>query len=129
VDLTRAADRAFFAERPRIDRAAGVLVGSECRPCGTRSWPGRAVCQRCGSADLTDVKLARGGVLTTYTTVRVARPPLDAPYVLGHVTLDDGVILYAHVRDLADGAAAGGRVSVAVSALQGDVPAFWFTAE
>lgn len=124
--LRTAAERDNLARRPRVRTAARTLIGSRCRQCGGRSWPGRAICHRCGSPEVQDIALADTGILQTFTTVHVARPGLPVPYVLGEVLLDDGVRVYAHVRALAGDA----RVPLAVRTCFADrddaVPPFWF---
>jgi uncharacterized OB-fold protein len=125
VSLGAAAERPARGVRPRVRRSPTALVGSACRACGVRSWPGRAVCHRCGSPELEEVELARTGVLETYTTVHVARPLLAAPYVLGQALLDDGVRVYAHVRGLAPDASAPRRIQVAFAGDGDGLPLFW----
>jgi uncharacterized OB-fold protein len=102
VDLNNALDVTPFPQRPRIDRAAGRLVGTRCGHCGSVSWPGRPVCQRCGAAEAAETRLSDRGTLITYTTVWVPRPGLPAPYVLGQVDLEDGVRVFAHGRGLTE---------------------------
>jgi uncharacterized protein len=114
------------AGRPRFSASEGVLLGSECAACSTRSWPGRSLCHHCGSPDVAAVPLGSEGVLTTFTTVHVSRPGLAAPYVLGQLRLDDGTRLFAHVRRLAEDAATPIRVRLVFSADEQSIPPFWF---
>jgi uncharacterized OB-fold protein len=69
------------------------LVGSVCTVCNSRFFPTRATCSHCLSRNLEMVELTRLGRVTRFTIVRQA--PLGyfgpVPYVLGDVTLDDGV--------------------------------------
>lgn len=103
MELSRALEATPTAERDRYDRGAGALHGSRCRRCGETSWPGRAICNSCGSADVAAESFARTGTLLTYASVWVPRPGLEAGYVLGLVELDNGPSVFTHVRDLPDG--------------------------
>src|SRR5207249_650862 len=84
------------AERPRLDRETDRLVGSRCTDCGAGSWPGRAVCHRCGSTAVQEWALPPEGRLLSVTTVRVPKPGLESPYVIGEVELAEGLRVYAH---------------------------------
>jgi len=124
VEVTAALEMPLTGERPRLDRERQCLVGSRCASCGATSWPTRAVCNRCGSAASEEACFARTGALLTYTEVWVERPGLDPPYVLGQVDLDDGPLIFTHVRGLA----ADSRVPLPVEVVVGErgvVPPFW----
>ena len=126
MGLEGALDRPNVGDRRRFSRDDGALVGSACTACGQRSWPGRSICQRCGEAKLIDIVLAREGRLITFTTVRVPRPGLNSPYVLGQVCLADGVRVFGHVRGSAS-VTAGSEVRIVIGE-DGDEPPFWFAA-
>jgi uncharacterized OB-fold protein len=112
--------------RPRIDRDAGLLVGSRCLDCGTRSWPARAVCSACGRDRLALEPLPRTASLTSYTTVWVPRPSLTVPYVLGQIEFGGGASVFAHVRQLPEGARVPLPVTVVLSPDPDHPPSFWF---
>ncbi len=59
------------AEEPR-------LIGSECRRCGTVTFPRQASCPRCTSEDVAERLLARQGTLWTWTIQ--CFPPKSPPY-------------------------------------------------
>jgi uncharacterized OB-fold protein len=126
VALTRAEAADGTGARPRLDRQAGVLVGSRCADCGTRSWPARAVCSNCGSDGLTIEPLPHTASLLSYTTVWVPRPSLTVPYVLGQVEFGDGASVFAHVRELPEDARVPLPVSVVLSPDPDQTPSFWF---
>ena len=126
MELRRAVERMNFGERPRYRTDAREVIGSECQDCHVRSWPGRAICHRCGSPCVEDVVLAGRGTVQTYTVVHVARPGLDVPYVLGLVILDDNVRLYAHLRNMPPDVRLPCPVSVNFAADRHAVPPFWF---
>jgi uncharacterized OB-fold protein len=125
MELSLALEQPNASGRPRFSRQRGELIGSECRSCGQRSWPGRSVCQRCRSADVTPASLATQGRVLTYSTVWVPRPGLEAPYVLGQVLLDDGVRLFAHLRQRGE-PATDPSVHMVFAQDERTVPPFWF---
>jgi uncharacterized protein len=128
MDLTAALDQPNVPERPRFRRDDEVLVGSLCGSCGTRVWPARAVCPACQSAEVALIELTGAGTLVTFSTVWVPRPGLDAPYVLAQVELDDGVRLFAHVRELPE-PTTGVRLRLVFAPDETAVPPFWFEPE
>ena len=78
------------------------LIGEMCADCGGIFFPRRAVCPRCGSKDLEECKLADGGVVVSWTTIR--NPPKEyqeyAPYIVGLIELDDGVRVLSQIVDV-----------------------------
>lgn len=126
MDLSAALEATPTQERARVDRDAGRLVGTRCRDCGAASWPGRAVCHRCGSAALETILLAPEGRLLTYTTVWVPRPGLEPPYILAQVELPEGVRIFAHVRDLQPEHRVPLAVRLVLADAEDDIPPFWF---
>lgn len=112
------------AERDKLNREAGLLVGSVCRECRTVSWPARAVCQRCaGETDVTH-RLSATGTLLSFTRVWVARPGVDAPYWLGQAEID-GCVFFGHVRGLDEMSTVPCEVRVEVGDTE-QTPLFWF---
>jgi uncharacterized OB-fold protein len=131
VALNRALTAVATGARPRIQD--GALVGSRCTACGTRSWPSRAVCGRCGSDELAQEALPAVGELLSYTSVWVARGPFTPPYVLGQADFGEGAVVFGHVRGLPDDAHVPLPVSVVIAPVSvviappGDEPLdFWF---
>jgi uncharacterized protein len=118
-----------LAERERIDRGEGTLVGSRCHACGATSWPGRTGCHRCGQLAMEPAGFAPTGSLLTCTAVWIGRPGLEPPYTLGQIKLDDGPLVFAHVRELAAHALMPVAVRLVVASAEHDVPAFWFEPE
>ena len=124
MDLSAALETTPTGMRPRLDRDADRLIGSRCQACGATSWPSRAVCQRCGSAAIEEIAMARTGTLLTHTEVWVRRPGLEPPYVLGQVDLDDGPLIFTHVRGLPEDARVPFPVQIVVGG-EDAMPAFW----
>lgn len=126
MDLTPALRRDVLARRGRAWPGENCLVGSECANCGQRAWPGRSICQRCGSPDVRDVALSQRGVLVAQTIVHVPLRGIPAPYVVGRVRLDDGVSLFANVRSLGKAAPPPWPVRIVLAGEPDSEPAFWF---
>jgi uncharacterized protein len=127
MDLTAALEQLPTGERPRADRAIGALMGSRCGACDASGWPARAVCHRCGSAEVSTVPFSPVGSLLTYTEVHVPRAGLQTPYTLGQVRIDDGgPVVFGHVRRLAPELAVPVRVRLHLSPSLDDVPWYWF---
>lgn len=127
--LTGALDVPLAGARPRFDRQAGALIGGRCAGCGAVSWPLRAVCHRCGDATLEPTAFAARGTLISHTTVWVGPDALAPPYTIGQVMLDDGPLIFGHVRGLAGDAAVPLLVRLRLAAGADAVPPFWFEPE
>lgn len=106
TDLSAALAQPPSSQRPRFDVERQCLVGSRCESCGATAWPGRAVCHRCGSAEIAFVGFAGRGLLLSFTRVHVPRPGLEDPYLLGQVRLQGGPVVF--------GPLAGAEAAVAV---------------
>ena len=126
MDLSLALDVIGSGQRRRADLDLHRLVGTRCTNCSVPSWPGRAICHQCGSADLVAETFSATGTLITHTTVHVPLPGLPAPYMLGQVQLDDnGPLVFGQLRALPSDVA----VPSAVSTVLGDpavTPWYWF---
>jgi uncharacterized OB-fold protein len=91
-----------------------VLHGMRCQTCHTlHPWWERYTCERCKGRELVEERLGGRGELTNYTVVYY--PPRDflgqEPYVVGHITMDEGVLLPAPVVGVApDDVRVGTRV-------------------
>jgi len=88
VNLSPSTRVAEFAQLLR----EGHLMASRCSACGDRSFPPRADCARCLSADFEFLELKGHGTLYTFTEVSVAPAGFEtyAPYTLGVVDLEEG---------------------------------------
>ena len=80
------------------------LYAMRCKACNTlHPWWEHFHCYACGSEDLVSEEMAGTGELTNYTVVYY--PPRDflgqEPYVVGHITLEEGVLMPAPVVDTA----------------------------
>lgn len=80
------------------------LHAMKCDSCGKLSpWWEKNHCYECGGGELTEQELAGSGEITNYTVVYY--PPRDflgqEPYVVGHVQMDEDVLLPAPVVDVA----------------------------
>jgi uncharacterized protein len=88
--------------------AAPVLIGSECRRCGTVTFPRQGACPRCTSTDVGERRLARHGTLWTWTVQRFRpkSPPYAGdeaeefvPYAVGYVELPGEVRVEARLME------------------------------
>lgn len=80
------------------------LYAMRCKDCNTlHPWWERYTCGSCRSRNLVEERLAGTGELTNYTVVYY--PPRDflgqEPYVVGHVTMDEGVLMPAPIVGVA----------------------------
>ena len=83
-----------------------VLLGSECRNCGTVSFPRLNACPRCTSTDVQERRLARRGTLWSWTIQRFRpkSPPYTGPeefepYGVGYVELPGEVRVEARLTE------------------------------
>jgi uncharacterized OB-fold protein len=126
VSLAAALEASPTAERAKVDREAGALVGSRCRNCATVSFPARAVCHRCGAAGLEVIAISQVGSLISFTRCWVPRPGLEPPFTIGQVKFPEGVTVFGHVRGLPEGVRVPTPVRVVLAEGEDAVPAFWF---
>ena len=83
-----------------------VLVGSECRSCGTVSFPRLSACPRCTSVDVAERRLGRRGTLWSWTVQRFRpkSPPYTGPeefepYGVGYIELPGEVRVEARLTE------------------------------
>jgi uncharacterized protein len=69
------------------------LKGIACDACTRHSFPQRPLCPHCGSERVGNILLSTRGHVASWTVVHQAPPPLQTPYTLVTVDLDDGVRL------------------------------------
>jgi len=86
--------------------SAPVLLGAECRRCGTVTFPAQDACPRCTSTDMARRTLSRRGTLWTWTVQRFRpkSPPYAGdegdefePYGVGYVELPGEVRVEARL--------------------------------
>lgn len=128
MTLAAALDVADTARRPRYDRAQRRLVGSRCPACGAMAWPARAGCHGCGRPAPMETAFATSGQLRTFTTMWIGPETIPAPYVIGQVRLDEGPLIFAHVRGLGADARVPLMVRLRLADDPAAVPPFWFEA-
>ncbi len=88
------------------------LRGVQCNGCGMKVFPVTDVCPDCLSSSLRVLTLGGEGKLYSYTTVHVAPPGWETPYVVGYVDTPEGVRLFGKVK-------AGGPHALRVDMLVG----------
>lgn len=79
------------------------LEASKCGSCGAVWFPPRLICAECGNKDFEEVRLSDRGTVKTFTVIRVAPTEFldQAPYAIGVVELDGGVMIQCQVADCA----------------------------
>lgn len=87
-------------------RGAVCLRGVACADCGLKVFPATDVCPGCLSTRLQPLPLGSAGRLYSYTTVHVAPPGWETPYVVGYVDCPEGVRLFGKVKTRDPGALA-----------------------
>jgi len=84
-----------FYQIPKTSDQKPVLIGSRCTKCGEVYFPKVPQCLKCYTETTEDFNLERVGKVYSSTVVYLA-PPLykgKVPYVIGHVELDNGVLV------------------------------------
>ena len=81
-----------------------TLYAMRCASCKTlHPWWEQYTCGKCRGRDLVEERLEGTGELSNYTVVYY--PPRDflgqEPYVVGHITMDEGVLMPAPVVGVA----------------------------
>ena len=87
----------YWREMPHRYR----LEAGKCQKCGKIFFPGRLVCDACGSQKMETIKLKPDGTLITYTIINVGPSQFtdQTPYAVGIVELKDDVRLLAQIAD------------------------------
>ena len=70
----------------------GYLMASRCKACGTTSFPPRADCEACMSADFAFAEVTGKATVHTFTKIIAAPTGFEdvAPYIVGVVDLEEG---------------------------------------
>jgi uncharacterized OB-fold protein len=104
------------------DRKAAV---QRCDDCGTFRYIPKERCSRCLSAAATWAPISGRGEIYTYTVVHRAPTPAyqaDAPYVIVHVTMEEGFRMASNLRGTAPSDV---RIGMPVRLSYDDVTAEW----
>ncbi len=77
------------------------LEAARCKGCGKVFFPGRLVCDKCGSREFEEIRLSDKGKILTYTVIRVPPPAhtYETPYAVAIVELEGGGRITAMVAD------------------------------
>lgn len=82
--------------------AKGELLARRCTSCRKYTFPPTGCCEHCGSFAVEWARLSGRGTLlfATHNIAPACHPRFEkiAPYVYGHVQLEEGVIVQAIVR-------------------------------
>jgi len=74
------------------------LTAYRCENCDSIWFPRLPVCPNCWNENLKKVPISRKGKLYSYTVMRVAAPPLKAPYVVGFADFPEGLRVCAQIE-------------------------------
>ena len=106
------------SEQLTVDRfyeqaRAGRLLGLKCES-GHVTVPPRRSCRVCQSLNMEVIELSKTGRIVSFTDVHVKSKdfPLDPPYTLAFVKLDEGGNLIGVVSGLTSEVTSGSKVSV-----------------
>ncbi len=77
-----------------------VLMGSRCTECERYFFPQRKRCAHCAEPTTEPVELSREGILGSYSLM--TRKPkyclIDPPYILGEVSIPEGIVIYSVIH-------------------------------
>ncbi len=76
------------------------LVGNECKRCGTRYFPPRIVCRKCGrESQMHEKQFSGNGKVYSFTRIYVPAEAFKnaAPYTVGIIELDEGPRVAGHI--------------------------------
>jgi uncharacterized OB-fold protein len=110
---------------------AHELRVQRCDDCGSLRYVPKEICPRCGSQACSWTPVSGRGRVYTYTVIHRGPTPAyqaDAPYVIAHVELDEGVRIISNLIgcDSAD-VRIGMPVEVVYEDISGDWTLFKFT--
>lgn len=77
------------------------LLGNKCSNCGKEYFPAVSICRKCGSTNMQDHRMPKGGRLLSYTMQKETLPGFEdqEPMMFGLVELENGVNLVAQIVD------------------------------
>jgi len=93
-----------FYHIPQTPDQKPVLIGSRCTTCGEVYFPSVPQCLKCYTETTQTYELQRVGKVYSSTVVYLA-PPLyqgKVPYAIGHVELDNGVLVPTRFTEVGD---------------------------
>jgi uncharacterized OB-fold protein len=78
------------------------LIGNRCSRCGAKFFPPRQVCTECRGVEFEPYRFSGKGELYSFTTLRQAPAGFEsqAPYAVGMIRLDEGVMVEAQLTDV-----------------------------
>lgn len=82
----------------------GELLAHRCDKCRTLTFPATTACENCGGFAFTEVKLSGKGTLfyASHNMAPATHPRFAdyAPYVYGHVILEEGVVTQGIINNV-----------------------------
>ena len=92
------------------------LLGSVCENCGTRYFPPRIICKKCGrNSKMKSYKFKGTGEVYSFTTIRAPTEEFEeeAPYTVGLIKLDEGPLVEGHIIENGKPLQIGAKVRIA----------------
>lgn len=83
-----------------LDGEVPTLVAHECASCQALYFERRNACAHCGADDFAPRRLARTGVVTSFTIVHRSAPGVEVPFFSVVVALDGGGSVKATLREI-----------------------------
>ena len=77
-----------------------TLVAHECQVCRALYFERRNACAHCGGDDFAPQRLARTGVVKSFTIVHRSAPGVEVPFFSVVVALDGGGFVKSSLRDV-----------------------------
>lgn len=71
------------------------LRAAHCRACGRHTQGRVMICAHCFSPDIEPVAAGQSATLIEFSIARVSAGGFDAPYAIGQIRTDEGMILFA----------------------------------
>ncbi|MGB8645808.1 MAG: Zn-ribbon domain-containing OB-fold protein [Anaerolineae bacterium] len=110
-----------LARHWRLREQRYQLIGNRCARCGAKYFPPRQVCTECRATTFESFQFSGKGELYSYTTLRQAPTGFEnqAPYSVGMIKLDEGVMVEAQLTDVnSDDLEVGMRVEMVTRKLR-----------
>ncbi|MCH8908082.1 MAG: Zn-ribbon domain-containing OB-fold protein [Candidatus Heimdallarchaeota archaeon] len=85
--------RNLVAENWRLERARYAMVGNRCTDCGAYYFPGKAICIKCSSRELSDYVFNGEGTIVEWTKIHEPATGFEmfTPIYYGIIELQEGV--------------------------------------
>ena len=78
------------------------MLGNKCAKCGAEHFPPTVTCRKCGSLELKDFEMPRGGTLLSFTLQKESLAGFEEqePMIYGLIALENGIRVVAQIVDI-----------------------------